>query len=404
MHYFSELQGRKVYTEDGLPYGILQDLMFLYEDSPRLTKIVIKTKENTQFITPISCLKRINANIVISQKLESSFPSENELSVVKNLLDKQIIDLVGNKVVRVNDVIIQSDPFYYVSGVDIGFFGILRRLGVEKTLLRFYHLLRIKPALQFLSWADIQSLEIDRGEIKLKQRGEKLSRINAEDLADYLEQTNIKNISKVLNILDEKKAIEVINNLNINYQQALFNYFSPEKAAKIISFLDPDEAIDILLALSKKKEKEIIDLMDPKTRKEVSYLLKLSQTPIGDLITTDFVSVSSQTSVKEVIDKLRKETFDFRFLTYVYVLNEAEQLVGVFNLHELLLQPHDAPVYKFMVQNLIVIHLTTPEEIAWKKLIKYKLFALPVVNIEKKLLGIVTFDDVSESMQEKTEW
>lgn len=394
MHYFSELQGSKVYTEDRALCGILKDIVFLYEDNPKITKIVIKAKEGTQLVIPISYLKKINTDVIIHRQFENSFPSEHELFISKNLLDKQIIDLVGNKVVRVNDVIIQCDPFYHISGVDIGFWGVLRRLGVEKPLLKFYHLLGFKPVPRCLSWADIQSLEAGRGEIKLKKREERLSRIKSEDLADYLERTNIKNVSKILDILDEEKAVDVINNLHINYQQALFSCFSPEKAAKIISLLDPDEAVDILLTLSRKKQEEIINLLAPKTREEICYLLKLSKTPIGDLITTDFICVHSYNTVKEVIEKVKKETADFRFLTYVYVLNESEQLVGVFNLHELLLQQSDTPVYKFMVQNLTVIHLTTPEEIALKKMIKYKLFALPVVNKEKKLLGIVTSDDI----------
>lgn len=115
-------------------------------------------------------------------------------------------------------------------------------------------------------------------------------------------------------------------------------------------------------------------------------------------MTTDFFSVYPHNTIREVIKKIREETPDFSFLTYTYVLNESQQLVGVLNLHELLLQQPDTPVYKVMIQNLIVIHLTTPLEIALKKLIKYKLFALPVVNKRKNLLGVVTFDDVSEFM------
>ena len=399
MYYFSELQGKKVYTENK-NIGTLDDLIFLYEDNPQVTKIVIKAKDS-RFIVPISSVKKINSTITINSHFEKSSLSENELYLSKNLLDKQIIDLVGNKVVRVNDILIQDNPFYYICGVDIGFLGILRRLGLEEPLVKFHHLLGLKLASQFLSWGDIQSLELTTGQIKLKKREERLSRINAEDLADYLEKTNIKNVSKILNILDEKKAIGVINSLNINYQQALFNYFSVEKAARVVSLIDPDETVDILLTLPRKKREEIINLLDPKTNKEISYLLNLSKTSIGGIITTDFLYVSSDQTVKEVIDKLKKYTADFSFLTYVYVLNDSKQLSGVFNLHELLLHDLDTPVYKFMIQNLIVIHLTTPEEIALKKLVKYKLFALPVVNKEKKLLGIISFDDISKFILKK---
>jgi magnesium transporter len=99
--------------------------------------------------------------------------------------------------------------------------------------------------------------------------------------------------------------------------------------------------------------------------------------------------------VGETIDKIKKETVDFTYLNTVYIVNEKDELVGVFNLHELLLQDKETPVYKFMIQHVIVVHLTTPVEIAIKKMLKYKLNALPVIDEDKKLLGIVTFDDLA---------
>ena len=95
--------------------------------------------------------------------------------------------------------------------------------------------------------------------------------------------------------------------------------------------------------------------------------------------------------------KINEKTREYFVLFYVYVLNEKEELVGVFNLHELLLQKHETPVYKFMHQNLITIHLNTPEAIVLRKLVKYKLYSLPVINKENKIIGAVTFDDVIDS-------
>ena len=128
--------------------------------------------------------------------------------------------------------------------------------------------------------------------------------------------------------------------------------------------------------------------------KEIEYLLSLSKTPVGGILTTEFLTVSPDIRVKEVIKEIRKETKDFYYLHYVYVINRDNQLVGVFSLHELLQQHPDTPVYKFMTQNISVIQLSTPEIVVLRKIIKYKLFSLPVVDREKKMLGIVTFDDV----------
>jgi len=101
-------------------------------------------------------------------------------------------------------------------------------------------------------------------------------------------------------------------------------------------------------------------------------------------------------SVSQIINKLKIQTADFTTLNYIYVINQLKQLIGVINLHELLLQSGDTLAYKFMIYNVIVVHLTTPEEIAVKKMLKYHLVALPVIDANKQILGIITLDDVDD--------
>src|SRR3989344_3245779 len=201
----------------------------------------------------------------------------------------QIIDLKGNKIVRVNDVALQEDKDKLsIAGVDIGILGIFRRLRIgAENFYKIASLFKIKLASQFLSWADIQPLELMRGNVKLRKKEEKLEKIRPEDLADYLEKTNVINARRFLKILDTEKAAEVIGNLNINYQTALFKNFQTEKAAKLISFLDPDEAVDVLLTLSKKKREEVLEKLSPKIKENILHLLELSKKPIGTLITTE---------------------------------------------------------------------------------------------------------------------
>jgi CBS domain-containing protein len=370
-------------------------------ENPLITKLIIRTDKSGTLIVPITYLQRINGVITIAKNYETTELDENELYIVRNLLDKQIIDITGNKIVRVNDVVLQDKPILLVSGVDIGMMGIFRWLRLEDPILKFCQTLHLKASQKVLSWADIQPLELARGAVKLKTEEEKLEKVRPEDLADHLEQTNIVNVKKILNILDEKFAAEVIGNLNINYQTTLFKHFSPEKAAKVIAFIDPDEAVDILLTLPKQKREQIIELLPPKKKHDVMYLLHLSKTPIGELITSEFITVRSDETARQVLDRVKKDTNEFSHYIYVYIVNNQNQLVGVCNLHELVLQPLEAPVYKFMIQNVVVMHLSTPEEIAIKKLLKYKLNALPVIDENKHILGIVTLYDVAELILKK---
>ena len=402
MIYFSQILKKKVFTEDEIEVGQLDDLVFLTETTPVITKILVKTKTG-KILIPIDFLIKINHHIYIRKNYEETTLSENELYILRNLLDKQIIDISGSKIVRVNDVVLQKEKNqWYVMGVDVGILGILRRLGLSNLGEKILGILKWRLSSQFLSWGEIQPLELSRGEVRLKKEEKKLKKLRPEDLADYLEQTSLANIQKVLRLLDEKMAAKVIADLNINYQIGLFRRMLPKKAATILELIDSDEVVDILFFLSKKRRQEILNFLSSEKRKEVNYLLNFHQTgKIGDFLSLEFLATYSSKTAYEVKIQIKKETADFYSLNYVYVINDNKQLIGVFSLHELLLQDDTNFVYKFMKQNLITVYLTTPIEIALRKMIKYKLLALPVIDQEKKILGIVTFDDLSENLYER---
>ncbi len=403
MIYFSEIYHKRVVTEDDIGVGQLEDLIFLASDNPIVTKLVVRSVTNQKLIISTEYLKRTNGTIVLEKEYLTTYLEENELYLVKNLLDKQIIDIKGNKIVRVNDVALNQENGLTLAGVDVGVLGVIRRLrpvGGEG-LYKFIRFFNIKLTSRFLSWGDIQPLELIRGKVKLKKKEEKLEKVRPEDLADYLEKTNVINARKFLKILDTEKAAEVISNLNINYQTAIFKHFTTEKAARLISFIDPDEAVDVLLTLSKKKREEIMKDLDEKTRLHIGRLMDLSTSPVGELITTEYLSVDSEDTVRRTLDLVRKATQNFSSLSYVYITNKKFELVGVVSLHELFLQDFETPLYKFMVQNVIVTHLTTPIEIVIKKMLKYRLYALPVISEDKKIEGIINLDDISNLILKK---
>jgi Mg/Co/Ni transporter MgtE len=166
--------------------------------------------------------------------------------------------------------------------------------------------------------------------------------------------------------------------------------------AKVLSLLDPDEAVDIILTLDKHARSRILALFEPEKHEQIAQLIALSHTPIGDIISIEFTSVNADQTVRQVKAVLSHELESQVESSNVYVTNKSNQLVGVFNLHELLAHSEDTQVYKFMVQNLVVVYLSTPKEIAWKKMIKYKFGYLPVVDGEKKMIGIVRWFDIAD--------
>ena len=396
MIYFSEIRGKKIFTEDNIPVGILDDLIFLALETPQITKLVIKDLAKNTLIVTIDALIKINSKIVIKKNFNSSEVDINELFILRNLLDKQVIDLSGNKVVRVNDVAINDKLTFYIAGVDIGFIGILRQLKIEKYFNKLAHLFFLKPQSHFLSWAEIQPLELSRGKVILNTEQTKLKNLHPADLADYLEKTNIKNVTKIIDLLDRNLALKVIVELNPNYQIAILKRLGYEKTQNILSLMDPDEAVDVLCQFSSKRRDLILKQLEKKKKDEIEKLLKFKGTSIGEYLSTEFITAKPESTVSEVEKKIKKEAVDLPNLDYILITNDEDKLIGVVNLFELILQEHDTPIYKFMTQNVIVAHQNTPASNILRRLIKYHLYALPIIDDQRKIIGIVKRDDVAE--------
>ncbi len=400
MLYFAELFGKKVASNDGKIIGRLTDFAFLATDQPLITKLRIDTRVG-HILVPVSSMQSINGVVTLAPGYETSGIAENELSVKIHLLDQQIIDIKGNKVIRVNDVVIQDKPYLVIAGVDVGVLGIARWLRLEQWLNRQVSRFGTSLRSDFLPWENIQPVELSRGKVRLKREEAKLTKLAPEDLADHLERLSVKNLQRILDLLPNEYEAEVVQNLNVTRQRALLRSIQPKHAAAILSLIDPDEAVDILLTLSEHRRGLITPLLTEDAKKQIDYLLNLSTTDIGSLATTDFFTADPEETAMNVRNRLKKETTLDTPLTYIYIVNKKKELVGVCNLHELLLQNSDAPMYKFMIPNVVAVYLTTPPEIAMKKMVKYKIYSLPIINDKRQILGVVTIDDLAESMQEK---
>lgn len=400
MLYFSELKGKRIATESGVKLGKLIDLVFLAQTQPFVTKLVTGTPQKP-LIIPLTYLTKLNTKIIISNSFTPAALSENELYVNKNVLDQQIIDIKGNKVVRVNDVALQEKPQLMMAGVDIGVVGLLRWFGLDYTFGRLLRLLGLTVTSRFLSWADIQPLALSRGKVVLRKEEGKLAQLRPEDLADHLENMGVRNVTRIIALLDDSRAARVIESLNVSYQQNLFKQFSPQRSAKIIECMDPDDAVDLLLTLTPRRKEHIMARLSQGRQQDLTELLALSTTPIGGLITSEYFTASPDETAMAIRHRIRMETNDYSTLNYVYAVNKERHLVGVVNLHELLLQQSDAPLFKFMNPSVIVLHLTTPIDIAVKRMLKYHLKALPVIDDKKALLGIVSIDDLAGTILKK---
>jgi sporulation protein YlmC with PRC-barrel domain/CBS domain-containing protein len=404
MYYFSELVNKKVVNTNNKQIGTLKDFLFLAEESPKVTKLFIKKGKRKTFAIVIKDLVKIDKNVVVNADYVEKDVAEREFSLAKNLLNRQIIDVKGGKVVRVNDIAIQdkdNNSEYYIAGVDVGFRAILRWFKLEKPTVPIYKALNIFSHPHFLSWGDIEPLELARGTIQLKKDISDLERMRPEDLADYLEKTNIKNVNKIIVGLDASYAADVIEDLNVNYQTALFKRFPTEQATRLIDILEPDEAVDILLTLPREKRIEILEGLEAKKREELKELIKYSKTSVGKLLNPDFITINSELTASQALSEIKTLLPESPFASYIYTHNSEKHLVGVVSLADILKQESDVQLFKFMEQDVVVAHLTTPQEIALKRMLKYKLYALPVIEDNRKMIGVVKFDDMVEDIERK---
>lgn len=399
MLYFSEFKGKHAYTEKGLYLGKLDDLVFITAETPLITKLAFKSKNGSEVLIPIEYLQKFNKNLVIADDYKTEELKNNEAFIMRDVQDQQIIDLKGAKIIRVNDVVIQDFPEYAISGIDVGYWGILRWIGLTKPLDGLLQNFSIEPNSQFLPWSDVQPLSLTQGQVILKHQQSKLEKIRPENLAHYLEKTSVGNILKVVRGLDSKISARILANLNLNYQVEVLKNFTPEKTAQILSLVEPDEAADVLLTFSERRRKSILANIGGETKlRGIEHLLTDGLIPIDEVINTDFIIVDAETTVKAAKDKVKNEAQDFKQLRYVYVKNKEGQLIGVVSLHELLTQDSHMNLYKFMVQNLVVIRQTTSQEIAFKKMVRNNLPELPIVNEDREIKGTVLLTQVAKSI------
>ncbi|OGH11954.1 MAG: hypothetical protein A2857_05905 [Candidatus Levybacteria bacterium RIFCSPHIGHO2_01_FULL_36_15] len=419
MLYFSELDKIKIYSNNGKFIGILDDLIFSVINTPYITKLVVVSSTSSIFpeslnifqkkeklIIPIQNLQKINhVKMIIDERFSQSEIAENELFVKRNLLDTQVIDIEENDIVRVNDVLIHNVGVQGLAiyGVDMGFSGILRWLKLEKKINKLLRVFGLSITQSILAWSDIQPLELTRGRVVVKTTFDKLKGLHPADVADYLETQNFKNALALIQGIDKGYLAEVVSELNPNFQSRLLKRLGVDKIVYILSMMETDDAVDVLTQFSQKRRDAIMEKLPPKESAEIKRLLKFSETPLGEFLTIDFLTVYSEDTCLDVIKKIKNSTVDFSTLEYVYIVNKENQLIGVTDLHELILQNSDNHMFRFMVSKVVSATLSTPVEVAFRRMSKYKISSLPVIDQNKQILGIVQIEDLSREIIQRIE-
>ena len=333
--------------------------------------------------------------------------SESEILIGKTFLDKQIISTSGYKLVRVNDLQLLVDssskdnPNLWLVHIDIGFKGLIRRLGwlnVVNAVVRWLLGRDLKD--KFVSWKFVQATATANvyGSMHLQVDSSKLSDFHPADLADVLEELGTDERTTLVESLEAPIAAATLQEMPMNARVQIAESLGTEKLAGIISEMQMDEIVDLLDELSDEKRVALYSALPHEKISEIRDLARLSEFGIGSIMNTDFIVVKDTQTVKEVMKTVKQESKKAELVYYVYVVDEQEHLKGMVTLRSLLTAKPRTLIADIMRENLISVELEWTVKRVAQLFFKYNFEAIPVVNEEGKIQGIITMRDALKSV------
>jgi len=401
MLFLSRLVGRPVRDRDGESFGKVRDLIVaLGERYPPVTGLVVRVAGGRDIFLPWTDVEEIDADgaRLRTTRIDMAIFRQrpNEIRLWLDLLDKQIVDVEDRKIVRVNDIqLAPVEERLRLVAVDVGLAGILRRLGLSgpgERLARALHL----EAENYIEWEDVDPVESSVSSLKLRVPHAALGTLHPADVAHIVEQLAPRDRAGILAALDDERAADVLEELAADDQVDILEALSPEKAADILEEMGPDEAADLVADLSEERQEQLLGLMEPEDASDVRELLAYGEETAGGLMTTDFITVTPEMTAEQVIGMLRQLHPDADQVYYLYVTDADEMLVGTITLRGLIVASPATPVRDFMRPDPISVSLDLDAEQVGAAIARYNLLALPVVDAEGRMQGIVTVDDALE--------
>ncbi|MFZ0952319.1 MAG: CBS domain-containing protein [Candidatus Sulfotelmatobacter sp.] len=410
----SELLGATVYDASGAATGQVREVTLApQEDRNRIASFIVKTKSGNR-VLPHSAVTTIDASIHTSSK-PSDWPAANGAEglflLERDLLDQQVIDVHGRKVVRVNDVDLQVDSLteaghshavLRVQSVDIGARGAIRRLlrGLAPRSALHVLLQRIPP--RTIPWSFVDLIETDPARrVKLKISNEGLATLHPADIADIVEDLAPDEREAVFRTLDEDVAAETLEEVEPSVQKSIVESLGSERAADIVEEMDPDAAADLLADLPQDRTEQILVQMEPEASQEVVELLEHKEETAAGRMTTEFLALPVTATVENAIGVMREFEGGIETVSTIYLVDSHGTLVGAVPLVKLVLAQPDTPLLSLIQDPLVSTHKETGDNEVAELFDKYNLVTLPVIDEHNKLAGVITSDDVITMLRSK---
>src|SRR3989454_10442023 len=398
----SELLGATVRDASGTVRGRVREIAVAPQDHPtRIAYLIVKTSDGERVVPP-DALRSAGASVRAATEMSQwarYTPSDGVLLLKRDLLDQQIIDVHGRKVVRVNDVELESTPInshllLNIVSVDVGARGAIRRLskGLVPSFTLRALLERIPP--RVIPWEYVDLLETDPARrVKLKIAYEGLAKLHPADIADIVEDLPPAEREAVFETIDEEVAAEALEEIDPDIQVSIVESLDNNRAADIVEEMDPDAAADLLGDLSESRSGEILQQMEPEERQEVTQLLEFHEHTAAGRMTTEFIAVPETAVVDDAIEALKKFEGSREALATIYLTGAGHRLVGSVPLVRIAISSPAAQLSDIS-EPYVACAPDTPQDGVAALFDKYNLITLAVVDEHGRLAGIITADDV----------
>jgi CBS domain-containing protein len=384
MLYLSQIVGRPVTDVEGERIAVIKDVVvhFGEEDYPPFIGVMARFNRRNIFI-PRAGISEFNENGArLSADVLDLRPftrREAEVLLAKDVLDKQLIDVDGKRVVRVNDVqLIEVAGGWRVTGADVSFQGFLRRLMPGGILS--------KGLVEVIDWADVGYLATDTATaaVQLKSSKGKLARLHPVEIAQLAESLSPLHRTEIVESLDNETAAETLEEMSTESQARILEEMDEERAADILEEMSPDDAVDVLGEMDEDKAQELFNLMEEEEKADVAELMPFESDTAGGLMTTEFVTFPRQLTVSQAIARLREMAETPNMIYYLYVVEDPT-----------------LPLSEVMREQFQYAHPNDAAEEVAQTIAEYNLLALPVVDDLGEIAGIVTVDDAMEILLPK---
>ncbi len=408
--YLSQILGKRFISPEGKILGVIRD--FLIDTTtqpapepirPRVIAVKVRVGNDTRIYDFATFeVKKFKRKLKVTCYEIHEATDEirpNCLWLAENILDKQIVDINGRKLVRVNDVRMVMIPSgTYAIAVDVGVEGLLRRIGIGGFIETALDPVNVSIPGKMILWDDIETVDFSNSNIKLSKSSSKLHTLHPSDLADIIEDLDRTTRTSVFASLDEEQAADVLEELEPKAQIEIAESLPVEKMADLLEKMPADEAADLLDVLEEEKAIKILDEMEKESSEEVRELLEYPDKVVGSIMTTDFLTFNENMTVEETISEIRKVQPEPSNIYSIFVTDKNNKLVVAISLMELIIANPSLKLKEITKQKPLTVFDQDKVDSLAELVSKYNLLAVPVINHDMEMEGVVVVEDIVEDL------